>query len=336
GLWLAHAGLTRHSVRTLFGRHHDVERPHLYMMQPYDPQRHVIVMLHGLASSPEAWVNLANEVLGDEILREHFQVWQVYYPTYMPISFTQDAVRGVITDTLRAFDPGGRAPASRDMVLIGHSMGGVVARLLVSSSGDRLWNWVREDLQLDDEKVRRTREELAPMLHFESLAVVGRAIFIAAPHRGTDAANRQYARWIAKFVRLPQTIMEEFEEYRRELGDAQRGKSDRGLRRVPNSIDSLNEADPFLRVAATLPISPSVRYHSIIARTTAAGPLEQSGDGLVPYWSAHLEGAESEKVIVSGHRVQETPAAVLEIRRILHAHIEERILQQQQEQSAPQ
>jgi hypothetical protein len=62
GLWLAHAGFTRHSLRTLFGRAQDVERAHVYMMQPYDPSRRIIVMLHGFASSPEAWVNLANEI----------------------------------------------------------------------------------------------------------------------------------------------------------------------------------------------------------------------------------------------------------------------------------
>ena len=43
-------------------------------------------MLHGLASSPEAWVELASEILGDEALRQHYQIWQVYYPTNMPIA----------------------------------------------------------------------------------------------------------------------------------------------------------------------------------------------------------------------------------------------------------
>ena len=324
GLWLAHAGFNRHSLRTLFGRAQDVERPHLYMMQPYDPRRRIIVMLHGLASSPEAWVNLANEVLGDETLREHFQVWQAYYPTNMPIAASQDAIRRAIAETLRHFDPDGRATASQDLVLIGHSMGGVLARLLVSSSGDGLWQWGQEQLRLDDEKLHRTRERLEPMLRFEPLAGVSRAIFIAAPHRGTDVANGRIARGIAKFVRVPQAIIKEFEEYRRTLGDAERGKADPALTRIPNSIDSLNAADPFVRLAATLPISSTVRYHSIIARKASLRLLdEQSDDGLVPYWSAHLDGAASEKVIVEGHRVQESAAAILEVRRILHQHIAE-------------
>lgn len=95
-----------------------------------------------------------------------------------------------------------------------------------------------------------------------------------------------------------------------------------GVRLVPNSIDNLSAEDTFIRAAANLPISPAVRYHSIIARRSAEGPLDASDDGLVPYWSSHLDGAASEKVIVSGHSVQETPAAILEIRRILDESID--------------
>lgn len=58
-------------------------------------------------------------------------------------------------------------------------------------------------------------------------------------------------------------------------------------------------------------------YYSIIGRENPEGPLEESSDGIVPYWSSHLDGAASEKVIVSGHSVQETPEAIIELRKIL-------------------
>ena len=69
GLWLARANFNRQSLRSLLGREGGIDRPHVYLMQPYDPNRRIIVMLHGLASSPEAWVELANEILGDEAPR---------------------------------------------------------------------------------------------------------------------------------------------------------------------------------------------------------------------------------------------------------------------------
>ncbi|MGF6416155.1 hypothetical protein [Paraburkholderia sp. MM5482-R1] len=89
------------------------------MMQPFDPNRRIILMLHGLASSPEAWVNVANDIQGDEVLRQHFQVWQVYYPTNVPILVNLARIRRATQQTLAHFDPDGTAPASHGMVLIG-------------------------------------------------------------------------------------------------------------------------------------------------------------------------------------------------------------------------
>ncbi|UNK42612.1 alpha/beta fold hydrolase [Luteimonas sp. S4-F44] len=315
GLWLARSGFAAQSLRTLLGRERGIERPHLYMMQPYDPQRRIVLMIHGLASSPEAWVNVANEIMGDEALRRNYQVWQVYYPTNMPIALNQAAIRRLVIDALAHVDPDGQAPASHDIVLVGHSMGGVIARLLVSSSGDALWDAVVEAREIEPARLARIRPRLEPMLRFEPLPQVGRAVFIAAPHRGTEVAGTRLGRWVSGLVRLPLTLLEGFGDVIQAFAGEDPGR--RGGR-SPNSIDNLSKDDPFVRASAQLPLSPTVRLHSIVARRSAEGALEDSDDGLVPYRSAHLAGALSEKVIVSGHSVQETAPAVLEIRRILH------------------
>lgn len=322
GLWLADSGFNRQSLRTLFGRADGIEHPHLYLMQPWDPERRVIVMLHGLASSPEAWVNVANEITGDEALRAQFQIWQVYYPTNMPIAYNHAVIRRQLQQVLAHFDPHGTSAAARDMVVIGHSMGGVIARLLVSRSGDTLWDAMADMGDLDPARQARVRERLAPMLRFEPVPQVGRAIFIATPHRGTEVAGNRLAKLLSRLVRLPLTLLEGFGDVLQVLAGGQAGAGD--APRVPNSIDNLDRNDPFMRAAADLPISPRVTYHSIIARARPDGRLEDSNDGLVPYASAHLPGAASETVIESGHSVQQTAQAVLEIRRILHADLAER------------
>src|SRR5690606_17410587 len=89
GLWLAQSGFARQSLRTLFGMSAGIDTPHIYLMQPWDPDRRIIFMLHGLGSSPEAWVNVANEIMGEQELRREFQVWQVYYPTNAPIALNR-------------------------------------------------------------------------------------------------------------------------------------------------------------------------------------------------------------------------------------------------------
>ncbi len=318
GLWLARSGFATQSLRTLFGREQGIDHPHLYMMQPWDPDRRIILMLHGLASSPEAWVNVANELLGDETLRRNYQIWQVYYPTNLPIAFNHSAIRRLTADALRHFDPAGTSAASRDMVLVGHSMGGVIARLMVSTADDQLWDAVIARRDIDPARLARVRPRIEPILRFQPFPPVERAIFIAAPHRGTLAAGNPLGRWISRLVRLPLTILEGFDDVLQALAGSDAAGTDGEPGRIPNSIDNLSHTDPFIQAASDLPISPRVGYHSIIAHRKPAIALADSDDGLVPYASAHLPGALSEKVIVSGHSVQETAAAILEVRRILH------------------
>ncbi|MET0288863.1 MAG: alpha/beta fold hydrolase [Pseudoxanthomonas sp.] len=320
GLWLARSGFAAQSLRSMLGRERGIDHPHLYLMQPYDPDRRILLMLHGLGSSPEAWVNVANEIMGDEQLRRGYQIWQVYYPTNMPLAWNRSEIQQLVAQTLQHFDPDGRARASRDMVLIGHSMGGVLGRLLLTSSnGDQVWNTLTAGRNLDSERGKRARQYLKPLLTFEPLPQVDHAIFIAAPHRGTQAAETRLGRFVGRLVRLPVRLLDRFTDALKELAG---GEAD-GPPVVPNSIDNLRDSDPFVRAVAELPVSSRVGFNTIIAQRDPAVPLLDSDDGLVPYRSAHLEGAESEKIILGGHSIQESPQAILEIRRILHQQLED-------------
>lgn len=321
GVWLARSGFASQSIRSLLGREGGIRTPRVLLMQPYDPDRLTVVMLHGLASSPEAWINVANEVMGDEELRRHYQVWEVYYPTNLPVAVNLANIRKALDATLKHYDPSGQARASRNMVLIGHSMGGVIARLLVSSSGERLWSVLPVRANLPAAKRQRLRQRLAPYLQFSPMPQVTRAVFLAAPHRGTPYAQHRIARWLGNLIRLPVGVLKEM------AGIAELIKSDADeggnapLLRIPNSIDNLSDTDPFIIAAADLPISPRVHYHTIVGVYKEKGSLQDSSDGVVPYASAHLDGADSELAIPSWHSVQETPAAILELRRILRLHL---------------
>ena len=321
GLWLARSGFARQSLLTLVGRGEVLEKPRVYLMQPYDPNRRVIIMLHGLASSPEAWINVANEVPGDETLRKNYQVWQVYYPTNAPLAFNQHAIRKAIQDTLHAFDTEGKNRASQDVVLIGHSMGGVLARLLVSDSGDNFWDPMVKLYKLEGERKEKARKKLKNYVWFKPMPQASRAVFIASPHRGTPFAENRFSRWAAGVIKLPVSMLGRISEIAQLLVDPS-SASGAPLTRPLNSISNLSDQDPFVRLAANLPISDKVPYHSIIGNDTPDLNLAQSSDGVVPYKSSHLAGAQSEKVIRSWHSVQETPEAIVEVRRILHTHLQ--------------
>ncbi|HEX4856712.1 MAG TPA: alpha/beta hydrolase, partial [Limnobacter sp.] len=320
GLWLARSGFAQESLLSLVGRSETLDKPRIYLMQPYDPKRKVILMLHGLASSPEAWVNVANEVLGDEVLRQNFQIWQVYYPTNLPLAFNNREIREAAQATLANFDPQGSQPASRDMVLVGHSMGGVLARLMVSNSGDHLWDSVVQRYSISKPRELRLKQKLEPYVIFSAMPQPTRAIFIAAPHRGTPYAENRFARFVSSLIRLPATVLSRVAEIGQLLVNSD-SAVDEPLVNSINSIRNLSDQDPFVQESARLPISGRVTFHSIMGNNTPELTLEESSDGVVPYSSARLEGAASELVVDSWHSVQETPEAIVEIRRILHSHL---------------
>ena len=321
GLWLARSDFARQALRSLLGSADGLTQPRIYLMQPYDPDRRTIIMLHGLASSPEAWINVANEVLGDETLRRRYQIWQVYYPTNAPLPLNNFAIRQAITQTLAHFDPTGKAEASRNITLIGHSMGGVLSRLLVSSSGDKLWDALLTSYPMQGAQQERIEQRLAPYLRFEPLPQVSDAIFIASPHRGTPFANNRIARWVANLVTLPVAMLGQLNDISRELMRIAPSTLGTEPLRIPNSIDNLSDRDAFVQMSSGLPMNPRVRFHSIIGNDTPGVVQALSSDGIVPYESAHLDGAASEVVIPSAHSVQENPLAILEIRRILREQL---------------
>lgn len=194
---------------------------------------------------------------------------------------------------------------------------------MVSSTEGKLLDQLLDKDQFDEARKKRLQARFTPMLEFRPMDGIERAIFIAAPHRGTHVAGTGLGRLLAGVVKLPLAVLERFAELTADIASDSRSRSGQGPIALPNSIENLREDDPFIQAASRLPISPQVRYHSIIARKNAEGPLVQTDDGLVPYPSAHLAGAVSEKVIVSDHSVQETAASILELRRILHLDLAE-------------
>ena len=304
-LWLSRSQFSREAGRALFLQSAALKQPRIYAMQPHDPQRRTIVLIHGLASSPEGWVNLVNEIMGDEELRRRYQVWEVFYPTNLPIPENVRNIRARLLDALHALDPQGTAPASRHMTLIGHSMGGVISRLLIVDSPDSLWQTFF-DRPIDAEQ-RERLAVLEPYLTFSPLPQVDRAIFLASPHRGSPMAHAWIGRAAARLVKLPTSLLQTLGSVADTIAKELPLQADTLRHRQLSSVAFLSDEDRYLRATSTLPIAAGVTYHSIIG----------SNDEVVPYSSSHLDGAASEQLVPSGHSVQQTPAAILAIRTIL-------------------
>ncbi|RDZ26209.1 alpha/beta hydrolase [Lysobacter silvisoli] len=320
GVWLARSELARLSLTSLLRpKQARAFHPRVYLNQPYDPDKRVIVLIHGLASSPEAWVNLANELLGDETLRRRYQLWQVFYPTNIDMLSNRAAIAAALQQTFAHYDPQGDDVASRNAVLVGHSMGGVIGRLLVSDSGEHVLDAFLDGL--DPALVARVRKDptLRSLTTFRPMPQFGRAVFMAAPQRGAVVTDGWPLRLVRKLIRLPLDVLRDtaalIQRYQVSDDDLKRLGLHKG--KPPTGPDDLSPNSRFMHATRDLPIEPGLPYHVIVAQRDPKLPLAQSSDGLVPYPSAHLDGAVSEKVVVSGHSVQETPQAIAELRRIL-------------------
>jgi pimeloyl-ACP methyl ester carboxylesterase len=95
---------------------------HLTFLQPLNPNKTPVVLIHGLMSTPRMWKAVLEGLLADAEIRMHYQFWFFYYPTGQPVPFSAFQLRQVLTDA------SSRYHLSQPLVLIGHSMGGVIAR----------------------------------------------------------------------------------------------------------------------------------------------------------------------------------------------------------------
>ena len=320
GLWLAENNLGASAYLTLIDRDNSIIMPQLYKLEPYNPNKKVIVLVHGLASSPEAWIRLTNDIMGDSVLREHFQVWQVFYSTNMPILESHYQINALVRQAFQKLDP--KADAAHDAVLIGHSMGGIIARLMVSDAD--LTRQAKQVLKPDqfkrftEEPLFRDRFMIHPVDNFS------RAIFLSAPHRGTDYAERWFTLALRKIIKLPGDFLGAFAESLREKDvNLKEFMDDLNHGLIQNGPSDLSDRSKFTKLTQDVVPRQGMVFHSILGNLSKSDLKSDISDGVVGYDSAHLEGAASEIILKGGHSIQETPEAVLELRRILKIHLKE-------------
>lgn len=318
GLWLAENNLGAAAYLTLIDRDQHLAMPHLYMLEPYNPNKKIIVLVHGLASSPEAWIAVTNDIMGDAILREHYQVWQIFYSTNMPILESRFQIYALLKQAFGSLNS--KDAAAQDAVLIGHSMGGIISRLLVSDADIskqalELMN-NRQQTRLRKHPVIGERLKMKPIENFD------RAIFLAAPHRGTDYADRWFTLAARKIIKLPATFLTTLADTLTsddvDLKDFVKTLTNDVIQNGPSD---LSKKSKFMELTASIPPEKGLVFHSIMGNITKSDDPNVITDGIVPYKSAHLDGAVSEKIFTGGHSIQETPEAVLELRRILRQHL---------------
>jgi pimeloyl-ACP methyl ester carboxylesterase len=290
------------------------ERPEIRLLAPYDPEKTPVILIHGLASSPLAWVNVANELLGDPDISANFQIWLVRYSTGQPLLANRQQIATLI-DNFRRQALAGSTEPPRNAVLIGHSMGGVLARLLVTDSGSTLWQaaFMREPdmLQGPPDAVDAARQ----MLIFKPIGAVDEVVFIAAPHGGSVYADGTLAKLTRGLIHLPADTLSFLGALAQAnpdlVSDAVRSSY---LVGGPTSFDTLSPDQPVIQAGRKLPIADGIEIHSIIGIRDEDKP--EKGDGIVPLVSAQWPQG-SENRVRGGHDVQDEPETIKLLKQIL-------------------
>ena len=295
-------------------------REKLYLMQRYDPDRIPLLMVHGLQSTPVSFLNLVNDLFADPEIYGRYQIWHYHYRTGTPVLYNAAVFRRILKQTLNMLDPSGRDFATNNLVVLGHSMGGILTHTLICDSEYKLWDsvvTVRPEAFACD---ANTSTVLNAIYLFERERRVRRAILISVPHRGSTIADNWIGNLGQSLYRADREVQEAFRSLLANHLDQINPFLVRLIKEGKlSSIRTLSANSPALMALAAIP--PAVPFHSIIGQKIP-GPVHMGTDGVVAYASSHLDGAESETIIPFGHETFLHPGAVTEIKRILRAHLE--------------
>jgi pimeloyl-ACP methyl ester carboxylesterase len=284
----------------------------LCQLQQFDPTRTPLIFVHGLQETGASWTPMIDTLRNDPWIREHYQFWFFSYPSGYPYPYSAALFRQNLDGIDRTF------PNHKRVVLIGHSMGGMICRLMVTDAGDKIWREFFGTPPAKTPMASDTRKLLESALVFNHRPDVQRAIFISTPHRGSDLARNWIGRFGASLVKTPEMFTSVYASTKPLLiADP----AARPLNRIPNSVDTLEPNDRFVEAVNKLPITPGIPYNSIMG-DRGRGDTPNSSDGVVPYWSSHLQGAQSELIVDSDHGAQYNPQAIREVERILKLHRE--------------
>jgi len=292
----------------------------LYLSSPYDPKRIPVVLVHGLNSSPGTFKLLYNELNREPWFRENYQVWFYSYPTGNNWLYSAALFRLSMLKADRFARKKGATDRWEKMVVIGHSMGGVITHASLMKSGDTLYRAFQKRPLDQVTRNEKLREAVRLLTMYEPLQPPDRVIFMAAPHRGSPLADRFFSAMLTKLIRLPKKLTVDLVDFTLNDLSSLATSGESSPKGWFTSIGSLSPEYPAYKAMREAPFRKGLKLHSVIG-DRGRGDTPDSSDGIVPYWSSHLVPVESEKIVPYNHSVTRCPESAVEVKRILKEHL---------------
>jgi pimeloyl-ACP methyl ester carboxylesterase len=281
----------------------------LYFLQPYDRDRIPLIFVHGLFSTPWTWVHTINGLQADPEIRKHYQFWVFAYPTGYPILYSALRLRQELARVDQAY------PDHKPYVVVGHSMGGMLTHDQVVTLTRDMWEKALGETAKNIFSQNSSDSLIVRSLTFRANPRIKRVVFICAPHRGSNMASGGLGKFAISLINLPGQLTSIMKDA---LSSQELLQLTGSTKRLPNSVWGLKPSNPALPVINSAPIT--VPYHSIIG-DRGRGDSPNSSDGVVAYWSSHLDGAQSEVIVPGPHGSCELPQTIAELDRILRLNL---------------
>ena len=316
GLALAELKPGNVEVKGMFAPEKFRSSTRLARLQPYDPKKIPVLLVHGLGDSQATWAPMVESLRGDATFRNNYQVWFFSYPTGYPYPLMASVLRQQMDAINR------RYPDHKPIVVIGHSMGGMISRTLITDSGLNIWNRIFNTPPERTPLSKEAHDLMTKALIFQHRPEIARVIFCSASLGGSDMATGALGRLGADIIGSPSDLL----EVGKEVAVLSKPRDDgEQLKNIPNSIQLLDPKNRFVTAINKIPPAKGIPYHSVIADRGKGGNLNRtppiSTDGIVPYWSSHINGAQSERIVPSDHWSNRSPEGIAEVRRILLLHL---------------
>jgi len=274
---------------------------------------HPVVFVHGTASSPAGGGD-GQRAAQRFTHRQPLPILVLHYNSGNPVARPPCICGRGCRPARKEIDPAGADPALQDMVVMGHSQGGLLTKMTVVHSGTRFWDNVsrvpssRRTFHRDERSACAAGCSSTPCRSSNGSSSSPRLTAAASSRRASSGRSPPAGQPAG-----------DDHEARCGAGDAEPGR---------DGADGLASADgdrqhglvePVLRtlgVTAHRRGRPRALDHCGQGQRTAG----EGNDGVVQYTSAPHRRVESELVVRSSHSTQAEPATIEEVRRILYEH----------------
>jgi hypothetical protein len=292
----------------------------LLWVEPYQPGKIPVVFIHGLLSEPGTWLDMVNHLRTLRWFNDHYQIWGFSYATGSPFVTSAMRLRDQCREALEILDPRENDPALRKMVMVGHSMGGLLAKLQITNSEDRLWNSISRVPLASLQASAKSKMELEKQVFFSAQPYVKRVIYIATPHQGSSLAARGVGTLFSAMVQPDAQYQSLHNQVVMDNPGAFFGTFNK---RIPTSIDLLQPNDRTLLAIYNLRVPYRVRQHAIVGTGQGPWTLGRS-DGVVTVSSARHWRADSYREVPACHTtILHHDETTQEVIRILRIHLKE-------------